>query len=165
MFPGNTKFMREAFTDATAKPFSYMLMDLKPVHLHSKIFPGELQTVYIKKWSLRQLFIFTIDTDCRTACCLPWRNILAICKYSKSSPALKKELLKKCSECNRDCALNILKGNVPISSHKKSKLAWYKKDLWKLAQQQSFSEMCSSGRWLPGCHFSINCKWCFGQYN
>ena len=54
MFPGNTKFMREAFADATAKPFSYMLIDLKPdtpdhLRLRSTIFPGELQTVYIKK--------------------------------------------------------------------------------------------------------------------
>ena len=54
MFPGNTKFMREAFADATVKPFSYLLIDLKPdtpdhLRLRSKIFPGELHTVYIKK--------------------------------------------------------------------------------------------------------------------
>lgn len=30
MYPGNTKFMREAFKDATSQPFSYLLVDLKP---------------------------------------------------------------------------------------------------------------------------------------
>ena len=54
MYPGNSKFMREAFTDATAEPYSYLLIDLKPItpeemRLRTKIFPGEVQTVYIKR--------------------------------------------------------------------------------------------------------------------
>lgn len=54
MYPGNTKFMREAFADATKEPFSYLLIDLKPdtpdnMRLRTKIFPGELQIVYIKR--------------------------------------------------------------------------------------------------------------------
>ena len=54
MYPGKTKFMREAFTDATREPFSYLLIDLKPstpedLRLRTHIFPGELETVYIKR--------------------------------------------------------------------------------------------------------------------
>ena len=54
MYPGKVKYMREAFADATAQPFSYLLIDLKPdtpedLRLRTKIFPGELQTVYIKR--------------------------------------------------------------------------------------------------------------------
>ena len=54
MYPGKVKFMREAFADATSQPYSYLLIDLKPntpedIRLRSNIFPGELQTVYIKR--------------------------------------------------------------------------------------------------------------------
>lgn len=54
MYPGKTKFMQEAFMDATSEPFSYLLIDLKPqtpedLRLRTKIFPGESQTVYIKR--------------------------------------------------------------------------------------------------------------------
>ena len=54
MYPGNVKFMREAFADATDAPYSYLLIDLKPttpegLRLRTKVFPGELQTVYIKR--------------------------------------------------------------------------------------------------------------------
>ena len=54
MYPGRAKFMREAFEDATSKPYTYLLVDLKPdtpeeLRLRAKIFPGELQEVYIKR--------------------------------------------------------------------------------------------------------------------
>lgn len=54
MYPGRTKFMREAFADATATPYSYLLIDLKPttpedLRLRTNIFPGEQHTVYIKR--------------------------------------------------------------------------------------------------------------------
>ena len=54
MYPGNTKFMREAFADATAAPYSYLLIDLKPttpeeLRLRASIFPGENQVVYIRR--------------------------------------------------------------------------------------------------------------------
>lgn len=54
MYPGHTKFMREAFADATSEPYSYLLIDLKPqtpdhMRLRSNIFPGEQQVVYIKR--------------------------------------------------------------------------------------------------------------------
>ena len=54
MFPGKSKYMREAFADATSTPYSYLLVDLKPdtpedFRLRAKIFPGENQVVYIRK--------------------------------------------------------------------------------------------------------------------
>jgi hypothetical protein len=54
MYPGNTKYMREAFSDATCKPYSYLLIDLRPdtpdeMRLRTNVFPGEMHTVYVKR--------------------------------------------------------------------------------------------------------------------
>lgn len=56
MYPGQTNYLREAFKDATSRPYGYLLIDLKqstPDHLRlrTNIFPGreELQTVYVQK--------------------------------------------------------------------------------------------------------------------
>ena len=54
MYPGKSKFMIEAYRDATSNPFSYLLVDLKPdtedrLRLRSNIFPGETPYVYIPK--------------------------------------------------------------------------------------------------------------------
>jgi len=54
MFPNNSKYMLEAYKDATARPFSYLLIDLKTetdekFRLRTGLFPGETQFVYTKK--------------------------------------------------------------------------------------------------------------------
>jgi len=54
MFPGHVKYMQEAFNDATAKPYGYLLCDLKPqtledYRLRTNIFPDETQYAYVKK--------------------------------------------------------------------------------------------------------------------
>jgi len=54
MYPGRSKFMIEAFADATAAPFSYLLIDLKPDtdeqhRLRTGIFPGDATYVYVQK--------------------------------------------------------------------------------------------------------------------
>jgi len=54
MYPGKSKFLIEAFKDATQEPFSYMLLDLKPdteekFRVRTKIFPGEQCYVYVPK--------------------------------------------------------------------------------------------------------------------
>ena len=54
MYPGRTKFMIEAFTDATSAPFSYLLIDLKPqtednYRLRTGIFPGDDSYAYVPK--------------------------------------------------------------------------------------------------------------------
>jgi len=54
MYPGKSKFLIDAYRDATSKPFSYLLIDLKPdtedqVRVRSNIFPGEQTCVYTPK--------------------------------------------------------------------------------------------------------------------
>ena len=54
MYPGQTKFMVEAYADATSKPYSYLFVDLKPncpeeYRLRSNIFPGETTYAYTPK--------------------------------------------------------------------------------------------------------------------
>jgi GTPase SAR1 family protein len=54
MFPRNSAFMIEAFKNATAKPYSYLFLDLKPetddqFRLRANIFPDETNYAYIPK--------------------------------------------------------------------------------------------------------------------
>ena len=54
MYPNGSKFAVEGFRDATAKPYGYLLIDMKPDtdekhRLRTNIFPGELTHVYVKK--------------------------------------------------------------------------------------------------------------------
>ena len=50
MYPGNSKFLIEAFGDATRKPYGYLLIDLKPdTEDRIRIFSDESQIVYVKK--------------------------------------------------------------------------------------------------------------------
>ena len=54
MYPGQTKFLQEAFADATSVPYGYLLVDLRqntPEHmrLRTTIFPGETQYVYLRR--------------------------------------------------------------------------------------------------------------------
>ena len=54
MYPGNSKFMVEAFKDATSGPYGYLLIDMKPYteetyRLRTNIFPGETHYVYVRK--------------------------------------------------------------------------------------------------------------------
>ncbi|GFX86217.1 uncharacterized protein TNCV_2560991 [Trichonephila clavipes] len=51
LYPGKSKFFREVYEDATSKPFSYLLIDLKPdtsdsMRLRSGLFPGDTFFVY-----------------------------------------------------------------------------------------------------------------------
>ena len=54
MYPNNSKFLVEAFKDATEKPYGYLLLDLRAdtlekFRIRTNIFPGERQYVYIPK--------------------------------------------------------------------------------------------------------------------
>ena len=54
MYPGQNKFLVEAFKNATEKPFGYLLLDLKPdtdekYRVRTNIFPDERQYVYIPR--------------------------------------------------------------------------------------------------------------------
>ena len=54
MYPGRSKFLVEAFKDATEKAYGYLLIDLKSdtvekYRIRTNIFQGERQYVYIPK--------------------------------------------------------------------------------------------------------------------
>ena len=54
MYPGQNKFLVEAFRNATEKPFGYLLLDLKPdtdekYRIRTNVFPEERQYVFIPK--------------------------------------------------------------------------------------------------------------------
>lgn len=54
MYPSKTKFMVEAYRDATSLPYGYLFLDLKPetaedMRLKTNIFPPEYLTVYLPK--------------------------------------------------------------------------------------------------------------------
>lgn len=54
MYPGQSKFLVEAFKNATEKPFGYLLLDLKPdtdekYRVRTGIFPGDTHYVYLPK--------------------------------------------------------------------------------------------------------------------
>ena len=54
MYVGRSKFLVEAFKDATAKPFGYLLLDLKAdtpeiIRVRTNIFPDEINYVYVPK--------------------------------------------------------------------------------------------------------------------
>ncbi len=54
MYPGQSKFLVEAFRNATEKPFGYLLLDLKPdtdekYRVRKNIFPDERHYVYVPK--------------------------------------------------------------------------------------------------------------------
>jgi len=54
MFPARSKFLIEAYHDATSKPFSYLMLDLKPttddkLRVRTNIFPDETCIVYVPK--------------------------------------------------------------------------------------------------------------------
>ena len=52
MYPGKSKFLIDAYKDATEKPYGYLLLDLKPdtaeiYRVRSNIFSNEMQYIYI----------------------------------------------------------------------------------------------------------------------
>ena len=57
MYPGQNRYVQEAFTLATREPYGYLLLDLKQstpdaLRLRGRIFPGEENEVYIQKNSI-----------------------------------------------------------------------------------------------------------------
>jgi len=60
MSPGKSKFLIEAFHDATVEPFSYMVLDLKPdtedkFRVRANIFPGDNSCAYVPKKKKKSL--------------------------------------------------------------------------------------------------------------
>ena len=54
MYPGKSKFLVEAYKNATEKPFGYLMLDLKPdteekYRIQTNIFPTDIHYVYTPK--------------------------------------------------------------------------------------------------------------------
>ena len=54
MYPGQNRFLKEAYADATSRPYGYLLIDLKQntpdsVRIRTNIFPDETCAVYVPK--------------------------------------------------------------------------------------------------------------------
>lgn len=54
MYPGNTKFLQEAYADACSKPYGYLFFDLKQetpeqFRVRTNIFPDQTHYAYVKK--------------------------------------------------------------------------------------------------------------------
>ena len=54
MYPGKTKYLQEAFKEATSIPHGYLLIDLRQettdhLRLRTRIFPDQSQVVYVQK--------------------------------------------------------------------------------------------------------------------
>ena len=68
------------------------------------------------------------------------RNVSTLKLLEKASPSLRKAILKKASPelihtiC--ECALNILRSNVPLTNHCKRRLSRHKEKLRKLADKK-----------------------------
>ena len=54
MYPGKTKYVVEAYRDATSRPYGYLFVDLKPetredLRLRTNILPPDFSVVYVPK--------------------------------------------------------------------------------------------------------------------
>ena len=132
MYPHNTNFLLQPFQDATKKSYGYLLLDLhqltpENMRLRTNILPGEKQIFYVKRtlnngFSSRH-FICNMSKQMKNN--LPYLQVLV-----KSKPELRKLLIKRCpvslitSIC--ECALNLLKGVIPLTPRHKRRLARYK---------------------------------------
>ena len=141
MYPGKTHYMRHAFELATTRSHGYLLVDLKQttperLRLRSHIFPGEKHEVYVpeqlyKRKSIRlglQLRLRRrgehIGMSSRVK-----RQAPILLALAKSHPHVCKAILRGADKdllhCLSECALNILRGNVPLKPSDKARLTKY----------------------------------------
>ena len=75
MYPGQNRFLKEAYSDATSRPYGYLLIDLKQntpdsIRIRTNIFPDETCAVYVPKKALKRLnsaFGFILPLAFRTS--------------------------------------------------------------------------------------------------
>ena len=68
-------------------------------------------------------------------------NFFKLKLLKEASPKMRKKILKDCKKnllcCICECALNVLKGNVPLKKSQKSKLRRFKERLRKLVSKKT----------------------------
>ena len=129
------RFMVEAYADATSQPYSYLFIDLKPNcpeewRLRTGIFPGDTMYAYAY-WITSSFVILTRRL---------MDNVHTLHVLNKSSAKKRKAILKNASKelvtCLCECALNIIKGKVPLTPGQKKKLAKHKIHLRTLSDKK-----------------------------
>ena len=133
--------MTESFEDATARPYGYLLCDLKPetpndFRLRTNIFPGETQYAYVKKNIKKEtkIYIKQLNMSQRLR-----RNHDFLKLLAKCTPAQRKAILKVADDnliktiC--ECVLNVLEKTVPTGRAVKKRLFPHKKALSTLVHK------------------------------
>jgi len=69
------------------------------------------------------------------------KNFAELKLLKEASPGMRKKIMKNCKKtlmcCLCECALNVLKGNVPLKKAQKSKLSRFKQKLRKLSSKKT----------------------------
>ena len=147
MYPGRGKFVQEAFKDATAVPYGYLLVDLKQdtpedMRLRTAIFPDDgVQYVYLLRYKTTEcvdsLFIGIMSA-------LVKRHIVCIQALAR----VKNNKIKKAIIANADadllcalaeCAYNILTKNIPLTALQRRRLNKYRTKLRELANRRTLA--------------------------
>src|ERR1043165_3033264 len=69
------------------------------------------------------------------------KNFAQLKLLKAASPEMRKKIMEKCKKtlmcCLCECALNVLKGNVPLKKSQKSRLSRFKQKLRKLTSKKT----------------------------
>ena len=174
MYPGRVKFVQEAFADATASPYGYLLIDLKhntpdDMRLRTSILPDDAH-----QWATYRRCLHCVERCestiklCRQCQSVGIENMSgrmkkhALCLQlliETRNAKLRKAILEHADpEFIRalcECAKNILQGNVKMASDEKSRLRKYRSKLRLLASKRGLSmkqkrrKLQQTGGFLP----------------
>ena len=69
------------------------------------------------------------------------KNFVELKLLKEASPKMRKKIMKNCKQtllcCLCECALNVLKGNVPLKKAQKTRLSRFKQKLRKLTSKKT----------------------------
>ena len=132
MYPNNVNYLLESFTDATQKPYGYLMLDLH------QLIPENLRVrtnieAYLS--DTPDVSHVIINMSKRMKDNLAYIQVLAKCK-----PKIRKILVQHgpvdLVKCICECSFNLLKGVIPLTSSQKRILPRYKKHLRILAEKK-----------------------------
>ena len=167
MYPGRGAFVQEAFADATASPYGYLLIDLKQntpddLRLRTSILPDDavcLRTKVVSKGvnillpgSVNKLRCEIMSGRMKKqAMCL---QLLNKTKNAKLRKAILEHADPELIHALCECAHTILRGNVQMTSREKARLRKYKTKLRLIARKnlsvtQKRRNLQQTGGFLP----------------
>ena len=165
MYPGRGAFVQEAFADATASPYGYLLIDLKQntpddMRLRTSV----LRTMHTSGSTYRSRCESTINGSCvpiirrimsgrmkKQAVCL---QMLIKTKNAKLREAILEHADAELIRALCECAHNILRGNVKMTPREKTRLRKYQTKLRLIARKnvsvkQKRRHLQQTGGFLP----------------